>query len=178
MSFPLFHEFLCLDPQFACREQFACRGNDRILGSYRNKVVKFGLPVRVTSCNADHIVRILSAHVRIFIDKCCAHTVGMIFIGTKYNGLRHTVCAFQILSYFMCYFTYAVFNDYVIIVVGVVIDAVFYQIAVNITLSFDGPPFIAYIGGNVNHFEWSQKTVLDTLFHTVCVDRFTEIADA
>ena len=101
----------------------------------------------------------------------------MVFIGTEHNGLSHTVCTFQILSYLMCYFPDAVFYDDIVIIVGIVIDTVFYQITVDVSLPPDRSPFITYIGGNVHYLKGSEKTIFNAFLKAVCVDRFTEITD-
>lgn len=57
------------------------------------------------------------------------------------NTISFTI---QVLRYFMCNFSDSVFYDDVVIIVGIIIDAVFYKIAVYISLSFDGSPFVTY----------------------------------
>ena len=87
------------------REKFTCRSNHRVFRRYGYEVVQLRLSVRVTACNANYIVWILFAHIRVFIDKSSTHPVGMVFVCTEYNGLCHSICAFQILSYLMCNFS-------------------------------------------------------------------------
>lgn len=66
----------------------------------------------------------------------------MRLVSTKYNGFCHTICAFEIVGYFLCYFPMAIFNHDVIVVVTVVVYPVFDFIAVNILLAFDWSPLI------------------------------------
>ena len=59
----------------------------------------------------------------------------MVFVGTKHNGFIHPTRLFQIGCDFVGHFTDAVFDDDVVIVVGIVIDAIFYEVTKNVTLT-------------------------------------------
>ena len=102
----------------------------------------------------------------------------MVFIGTEHNGLGHAVCAFQVLRYLVRYLSDAVFNDDVVIIVGIIIDAVLYKIAVNISLVFERPPFVADIGSDIDHLKGGKEAVLNALPKAIRIYRFAEIEDA
>ena len=88
----------------------------------------------------------------------------MRFISTKYNGFCHTVCAFEIVGYFLCYFPMAIFNHDVIIIVTVVVYSIFDFIAVNILLTFDWSPLIPDVCCNIYDFKWSKESIFYTVF--------------
>ena len=77
----------------------------------------------------------------------------MIFISTKDNGLRHRVSGFQITAHLVGHLSDAVFYDDVVIVVGIVVDTVFYHVAVDVALSLGGSPFVTDIRCDIDHLE-------------------------
>lgn len=101
----------------------------------------------------------------------------MSLISTEHNGFSHAVCAFQIIGYFLRNFPNAVFNNNVIVVVAIVIDAVFYLVAVYILLSLCRSPLIANVGCDVDNLERSKETVLNSVFKAVCIYRLTKVAN-
>ena len=88
----------------------------------------------------------------------------MILVGTEDDGLVHPACLLQVGSNLVCHLTDAVFDDDIVVVIGIIVDAVFDDIPVNITLSFSWSPTITDIGLDVDDFVWSQKTILNSLF--------------
>ena len=76
------------------------------------------------------------------------------------NTISFTI---QVLRYFMCNFSDSVFYDDVVIIVGIIIDAVFYKIAVYISLSFDGSPFVTDICSDIDNLKWSKESVFNAL---------------
>ena len=101
----------------------------------------------------------------------------MSFISTEHYGLSHAVGASQIVGYFLRNFPNTVFNNNVIVVVAIVIDAVFYLVAVYILLSICRPPLVTNIGCNVDNLKRSKKSVLYSVFKTVCIYRLTKVAN-
>ena len=71
----------------------------------------------------------------------------------------------------------AVFDDDVIIVVLIVVDAVFDEVAEDVALAFGGSPLIADVGRDVDDLEGSEETIVNAFFQAVGVDGFTEIVD-
>ena len=88
----------------------------------------------------------------------------MLLVCTENNGLCHAVRILQIACYFMCHFSYTVFYYDVIIVVRIVIDAVFYKIAIDVFLPFRRSPLVANVRCYVYYLERSKETVFDTFF--------------
>ena len=70
-----------------------------------------------------------------------------------------------------------VFYHYIIVVIAIVVNTIFYFIAVNILLTFDWSPFIANIGRNIDNLEWCKKSVFYTVLQAICIDWFTKITD-
>ncbi len=101
----------------------------------------------------------------------------MCFISTEYDSLSHTVCTFQIVGYFLSNFPMTVFYHYIIVVIAIVVNTIFYFIAVNILLTFDRSPLIANIGCNIDNFEWGKKSVFYTVLQAICIDWLTKITD-
>ena len=101
----------------------------------------------------------------------------MCLISTKYNGFCHTICAFEIVSYFLCYFPMAIFNHDVIIIVTVIVYSILYLIAVNILLTFDWPPLISDICCNIYDFKRSKESIFYTVFQTICVNWFAKVSN-
>ena len=101
----------------------------------------------------------------------------MVFIGTKHDGLGHRVSGTQIAAHLMGHLTDAVFDDDTVIVIGVVIDAVFYLVAIDVALSFGRAPLVANISGNVDDLERCQETIVNTLFKAVFIEWFAKVGD-
>ena len=78
----------------------------------------------------------------------------------------------------MCNLSNSVFYDNVVIIVGVVIYSVFYEISVYVSLPFNWSPFIANVCSNVYDLERSKESIFYTFFQTICVYWLTKIADA
>ena len=78
----------------------------------------------------------------------------------------------------MCHLSNSVFNDNVVIIVVVVIDTVFNEIAVYVSLSFNRPPFITNISCNVYNLKRRKETIFNTFLQAICVNRLTKITDA
>ena len=74
-----------------------------------------------------------------------AHPFRGVLGGAKHNGLRHTVSAFQILGDFFRNLPDAVFQDDVIVIIAVVVNAVGNFIAKYVQLTFAGPPAVRNI---------------------------------
>ena len=83
----------------------------------------------------------------------------MNFIGTEYNGFRHTVCTFQIVGYFLRNFPNSVFYNNVVIIVAIVIDAVFYLVAVYILLALCRSPLITDVRCDVDYLKRSKEAI-------------------
>ena len=101
----------------------------------------------------------------------------MSFISTEHYGLSHAICTFQIVGYLLRNFPYTVFYNNVIIIVAVVINAVFYLVAVYILLSLCRSPFVTDVRCDVDNLERSKETVLNSVFKTVSIDWFTKVAN-
>ena len=101
----------------------------------------------------------------------------MVFVGTEDYGLVHTASQFQISRDFMCHFAYTVFQNHIVVVIGIVVDAVFNLVAEDIFLTFQRAPTVADIGFDIDDFEGSEKTVVDALLKTIGVEGFSEIVD-
>ena len=99
------------------RKQFARGGNNRIFRRNRDEVVEFALAVLVRTCDANHIVRVLLAHVRILVHKGSPHPFCMFFVGTEDDGLVHPSCLLQVLRNFMSNFPDSVLNDDIVVVI-------------------------------------------------------------
>ena len=78
----------------------------------------------------------------------------------------------------MCDLSDSVFNDNAVIIVRVIINSVFYQITIDVSLPPDRSPFIANVGCNVNNLKWSKETIFYTFFQAICVYWLAKIADA
>ena len=158
-------------------KQLTCSCYDRIFLGNRNEIIQLAFTVFVTTSYTNHIVRIFLAHISIGISQSHTHTFRMSFISTEHYGLSHAICTFQIVGYLLRNFPYTVFYNNVIIIVAVVINAVFYLVAVNILLSLCRSPLIANVGCDVYNLERSKETVLNSVFKTVCIYRLTKIAN-
>ena len=119
----------------------------------------------------------LLAHVSIGIGQCDTHTFRMSFISTEHDGLSHAICTFQIVGYFLCNFPNAIFYDNVVIVVTIIIDTVFYLVAVYILLPLCRSPLVTDVGCNVDYLERSKEAVLYAIFETVSIDRLSKITN-
>ena len=117
------------------------------------------------------------AHIGIGIGQCHTHAFSVIFIGTEYYGLSHAICTFQIVGYLLRNFPYAVFYNNVIIIVAVVIDTVFYLVAVDVLLSLCRSPFITDVRSDVDYLERSKETVFYAIFEAISIDRLSKITD-
>ena len=102
----------------------------------------------------------------------------MSLIRTEHDGLCHAVCTFQIVGYFLRHFPNAVFYYNIIVVVAVVIDTVFYLVAVYVLLSFCWSPLITDVRRDVDYLKWSEEAIFYAIFKTVCIDRLAKIANA
>ena len=74
----------------------------------------------------------------------------MVFVGTEHDGLVHPASLFKIGGNFPCYLLDAVFDDDVVVVVGVVVDAVFDRVSENVALPLCGSPLITDVGLDVD----------------------------
>ena len=63
----------------------------------------------------------------------------------------------------MCYFPDAVFYNDIVIVIRIIIDAVFYKIAVYVSLSFDWSPFVTDICSDIDNLKWGKESVFNAL---------------
>ena len=158
-------------------KQLTCSCYDRIFLGNRNEIIQFPLSVFVTTSYTNHIVGIFLAHICIGISQSHTHTFRMSFISTEHYGLSHAICTFQIVGYLLRNFPYTVFYNNVIVIVAVVINAVFYLVAVNILLSLCRSPFVTDVRCDVDNLERSKETVLNSVFKTVSIDWFTKVAN-
>ena len=101
----------------------------------------------------------------------------MFFIGTEHDGLRHAVGALQIACNLVGHLAYAVFDNDVVVVVGVVVDAVFYEVAEDVALPFRGSPLVADVRGDIDDLEGREEAVVDAFLQAVGVERLAEIGD-
>ena len=107
------------------------------------------MSIRVASRNTHHIITIFLAHIRIGIYKSYAHSLSVVFIGTKNDCFSHSVSMLEVMSNLFSYFPNAVFYNNLIVVVRIIINAVFYFIAINIYLPHSRPPLITNVSGNI-----------------------------
>ena len=101
----------------------------------------------------------------------------MFLVGTKHNGLSHGVGTLQVVAHLVSHLAYSVLNHNIIIVIGIIVDAILNQIPVYITLTFGRSPFIADIGGDIDNLEGGQEAIVDTFFQTVRIQWFAKIGD-
>ena len=133
-----------------CRKELTGGGNDGIGGRDGSEIVELAFAIFVGASDTHHVVGVLLAQVGVFVDQGDAHPLGVGFVGTEDDGLAHPVGLLEVLRYFVCHFVDAVFDDEVVVVVGVVVYAVFDDVAKDIALAFGGSPSVADIGHDVD----------------------------
>ena len=101
----------------------------------------------------------------------------MIFGSAEHNGFLHPVGAFQIFSDLPCNLVNTVLENDIVIIIPIVIDSVFEHIAVYIGLPFVRPPAVTDVGRDIDNLERSKKSILDTLFQAISIDRISKIID-
>ena len=156
-------------------EKLRSRCDNRIRAGHRDEIIKFRFSVHIRTSDSYAVIGVLLNHIRVIVDKGNPHAFCMVFGSTEHNGLLHPVCAFQILRNLPCNLINAVLENDGVIVIPVVIDAVFNQIAVDVGLSMVGSPSISDVGRDIDNLERSEETILNTLFQTICVDRLSKI---
>ena len=157
-------------------EQLRRCGDDRALRGCGDKILQFALAVGIAPGDPHHIVRVLLHHIGVEVDQRHPHPLSGILIGTEYNGLGHTVGAFEVAGDLSSHLLDAVFDDDVIVVVAVGVNAVRDLIAVDIPLALAGTPAVPDVGHDVDDLERRQEAVVNALFQTVGIDRVSEIA--
>ena len=88
----------------------------------------------------------------------------MVLVGTENDGFIHPARLLQIGCNLVRHLTDTVFDDDIIVVVGIVVNAVFDRNSENITLTFCRSPFITNVRLDVNHLVGGKEAVVDTLF--------------
>ena len=99
----------------------------------------------------------------------------MSLIRAKYNRFCHSICLLEICGDFVSDLIDSVFYDYVVVIITIVINAIFYLVAVYITLPLIWSPSISDISSDIDNAEWCQKAILYSFFQTVCIYWLTEI---
>ena len=99
------------------------------------------------------------------------------FVGTEHDSFLHPVSLLEIFGNFLSYLANTIFYNDVVIVIGIVVDAVFYQLTVNVSLTFNWSPAVTNICLYVDNLERSQEAIVNTLFQTICIKRLTEVSD-
>ena len=87
----------------------------------------------------------------------------MVFGSTEHNGLLHPVCAFQILRNLPCNLINAVLENDGVIVIPVVVNAVFNDIAENIGLPPVWSPAVSDVGCDIDDLKRGKEAVLNAL---------------
>ena len=101
----------------------------------------------------------------------------MRFIGTEDNSLAHAASLLQVLRDFVRYLANAVFDDDIVVVVGIVVDAVFDRVSVDVLLPFEGSPFISDVGLDVDDLEGSKEAVIYAFPEAIFIDGIAKIGD-
>ena len=100
----------------------------------------------------------------------------MFFCSAKHNRFCHTVIRlFQVVGYFLSYLCNAVFDYDIVIVIAVIVDTVFYQVSMNIFLSFTWSPFITDIGFDIDYPERCKESVVNAFTQAVGINRLPKI---
>ena len=158
-------------------KQFGCRSDNRIRAGHGDEIVKFGFSVNIRTGDSNTVVRIFLDHISVMVDKGDSHALGMIFGSAEHNSFLHPVGAFQILGNLPCNLVNTVLENDIVIIIPIVIDSVFEHIAVYIGLPFVRPPAVTDVGRDIDNLERSKKSILDTLFQAISIDRISKIID-
>ena len=158
-------------------KQFGCRSDNRIRAGHGDEIVKFGFSVNIRTGDSDTVVRIFLDHISVMVDEGNSHSLGMIFGSAEHNSFLHPVGAFQILGNLPCNLVNTVLENDIVIIIPIVINSVFNHIAVYIGLPFVRPPAVTDVGRDIDNLERSKKSILDTLFQAISIDRLSKIID-
>ena len=131
-----------------------------------DEVVQLAFSVFVTTSYTHHIIGIFLAHVSVGVRQSHAHAFRVSLVRAEHDGLCHAVRAFQIVGYLSRHFSNAVFYYNIIVVVAIVINTVFYLVAVYVLLSFCWSPFITNVRRDVDYLEWSKEAIFYAIFET------------
>ena len=146
------------------RKQFRSRCNHWIRTGYGNEVIQLGFAVHIRTGNSYAIIGILLNHIGIVIDKGDSHTLSMVFGSTEHDGFLHSVGAFQILRDFSGNLINAVLENDGVIIVPVVVNSVFNDIAENIGLPLVWSPAVSDVGCDIDDLKRGKEAVLNALF--------------
>ena len=158
-------------------KQLGCRSDNRIRAGHGDEIVKFGFSINIGTGDSNTVVRIFLDHISVMVDKGDSHALGMIFGSAEHNSFLHPVGAFQILGNLPCNLVNTVLENDIVIIIPIVIDSVFEHIAVYIGLPFVRPPAVTDVGRDIDNLERSKKSILDTLFQAISIDRISKIID-
>ena len=156
-------------------KQFGCRSDNRIRAGHGDEIVKFGFSVNIRTGDSNTVVRIFLDHISVMVDKGDSHAFGMIFGSAEHNSFLHPVGAFQILGNLPCNLVNTVLENDIVIIIPIVINSVFNHIAVYIGLPFVRPPAVTDVGRDIDNLERSKKSILDTLFQAISIDRLSKV---
>ena len=156
-------------------EQLRRSGDDRALRGCGDKILQFALAVGVATGDPHHIVRVLLHHIGVAVDQRHPHPLSGILIGTEYNGLGHTAGAFEVAGDLSSHLLDAVFDDDVVVVVAVGVNAIRDLTAVDIPLTLAGTPAVPDVGHDIDDLEGGQEAVVNALFQAVGIDWISEI---
>ena len=101
----------------------------------------------------------------------------MIFGSAKDDGFLHSVGAFQIFRNLPGNLINAVLENDGVIVIPVVVNAVFNDIAENIGLSLVWSPAVSDVGCDIDDLKWGKETVLNALLQAVNINRLSKVVD-
>lgn len=159
------------------REQLRRRCDDGRRRGDGDEVAELALAVGVAARDAHDVVRILLHHVVVLLGQGMAHALGGGLIGAEDDGLGHAVGVAQVVGDARSDFADAVFEDDIVVVVGVIVDAVLDFLAEEIELALARTPAIADVRLHVDDAERREEAVVDALPQTVGVDGITEVID-
>ena len=169
------HDQLCHFAVSTRRQELRSRSDNRIRRADRDEVIELALAVLVRACDTHHIIRILSNHIRIEVDKSHPHTLRSILSRTEYDRFLHTVCADKVVRDFKGYLVDSVLNDDIVVIVGIVVYPVLNLVAIIVSLSFQRSPAVTNVCCDADDLKRSKKSVLNAVFEGVCVNRFAKI---
>ena len=101
----------------------------------------------------------------------------MLFIGTENNGFAHAVGIHQVGGDLLRHLANTILEYDIIIVVGIIVDAILYLISIDIALTSGGSPFGADVGGDVDHPEGGEEAIIDALLEAIGIDRLAKVGN-
>ena len=161
----------------AGRQELGGGRDDRILRGDGDEVIELALSVVVRAGDAHHVVRVLLHHVLVHLNERNPHAFGSVLGSTEHDGLLHSPIVLQVLRDLEGDFVDTVSEDDVVIVVGVVVDAVLDLAAIVVALALERTPADADVQRHAEHTERREEAIVDAGLQAVFIDRFSEVID-